>query len=115
MRLSYCHACKFKEKAKERVFRQPMDYYKLLPWMCDRIIQNNPGSIIELTYSGDGHFEQLFIAYYVSIQGFVMGCQPIIAIDSSHMSGPYGGALFSTTTYDVNDNMFLLTFGVMSS
>ena len=31
------------------------------------------------------------------------------------MSGPYGGALFSATTYDANDNMFPLTFGVMSS
>ena len=31
------------------------------------------------------------------------------------MSGPYGGALFSATTYDSNYNMFLLAFGVMSS
>ena len=44
-----------------------------------------------------------------------MGCRPIIAIDASHMSGPYGGALFSTTTYDVNDCMFLLACGIMSS
>ena len=42
-------------------------------------------------------------------------CQPIIFIDSSHMSGPYGGALFSATTYDANDNMFPLAFGGMSS
>ena len=44
-----------------------------------------------------------------------MGCQPIIAIDSSHMSGPYGGALFFATTYDANDCMFLLECGIMSS
>ena len=31
------------------------------------------------------------------------------------MSGPYGGALFSTTAYDANDSMFPLAFGVMSS
>ena len=43
-----------------------------------------------------------------------MGCHLIIAIDYSHMSGPYGGALFSTTTYDANDYMFPLTFGIMS-
>ncbi|RVW88849.1 hypothetical protein CK203_034718 [Vitis vinifera] len=30
------------------------------------------------------------------------------------MSGPYGGALFSTTAYDANDSMFPLAFGVMS-
>ena len=44
-----------------------------------------------------------------------MGCRPIIAIDSSHMSGPHGGALFSITSYDANDNMFPLACGVMSS
>ena len=31
------------------------------------------------------------------------------------MSGPYGGALFSATSYDSNDNMFPLACGVMSS
>ena len=44
-----------------------------------------------------------------------MGCQPIIAIDSFYMSGPYSGALFSATSYDANDNMFPLVCGVMSS
>ena len=44
-----------------------------------------------------------------------MGCRSIIAIDSSHMSGSYGGASFSATSYDANDNMFPLACGVMSS
>ena len=83
--------------------------------MCERIVQSNPGSVVELTYSSDGNFEQLFIAHDVSIQGFLMGCRPIIAIDSFHMSGPYGGALLSATSYDANDNMFPLACGVMSS
>ena len=29
------------------------------------------------------------------------------------MSGPYDSALFSTTTYDANDNIFPLAFGVI--
>ena len=37
-----------------------------------------------------------------------------MAIDSSHMSGPYGGALFSAITYDANDCMFPLACGIMS-
>ena len=68
---------------------------------------------MELTCSNDDHFEQLFITHVVSIQGFIMGCRPIIAIDSSHMSGSYGSALFFATTYDANDSMFPLAFGVM--
>ena len=56
-----------------------------------------------------------FIAHDVSIQGLLMGCRSIIAIDSSHMSGSYGGALLFATSYDVNENMFPLACGVMSS
>ena len=51
----------------------------------------------------------------MSIQEFLLGCWPFIAIESCHMSGPYGGALFSATTYDANDNIFPLAFGVMRS
>ena len=91
------------------------NYYKLLPWMCERIVQTNLGAIVKLAHSNDGHFEQLFIAHAISIQGFAMGCCPIIAIDYSHMSGPYGSALFSATAYDANDYMFSLAFGIMSS
>ena len=83
--------------------------------MCERIFQTNPGTIIEFIHSNDGNFEQLFIAHAISIQVFVMGCHPLIEIDSSHISGPYGGALFSATVYDANDYIFLLAFGIMSS
>ena len=114
MRLTCCQAWQIKENAKERIYGQPKNYYKLLPLMCERIVESNTGSVVELTYSSDGQFEQLFIARDVSIQGFLMGCWPIISIDSSHMSGPYGGALFSATSYDANDNMFSLACGVMS-
>ncbi|RVW56480.1 hypothetical protein CK203_072488 [Vitis vinifera] len=71
-----------------------------------KMVATNPGSIVELGHSSDGHFEQLFVAHSVSIQGFAMGCWPIIAIDSVHMNGPYRGALFSATAYDANDAMF---------
>ena len=81
--------------------------------MCERIVQTNPGSVVELTHSSDGNFQQLFIEHAMSIQGFAMGCRPIIVIDSSHTSGPYSGALFSETTYDANDCMFLLMCGIM--
>ena len=98
----------------ECIYEEPKYYYKLLPWMCERMDATNSGSIVELSHSSDGHFEQLFVAHVVSIKGFAMGCRPIIAIDSTHMSGPYRGTLFSATVYDVNESMFPLAFGMMS-
>ena len=44
-----------------------------------------------------------------------MGFRPVIAIESTHLSGPYRGSLFSTTTYDADDDMFSIAFGVVSS
>ncbi|RVW87460.1 hypothetical protein CK203_036245 [Vitis vinifera] len=115
IQLTYLQAWQMKEKAKERIYGQPKNYYKLLPWMCERMLATNPRSSVELSYFNDDHFEKLFVAHSISIEGFLRGCRPIIAIDSAHMSGPYGGALFSATSYDANDSMFPLAFGVMSS
>ena len=83
--------------------------------MCERIKKCNSGSVVELTHSRNGLFEQLFIAHEVSIIGFLSRCLLVIAIDSSHMSGQYSGALFSATSYDANENMFSIAYAVMSS
>ncbi|RVW25113.1 hypothetical protein CK203_112537 [Vitis vinifera] len=79
-----------------------------------RLREINPNTIAEYT-SHEGHFMQLFIAHAFSIQGFIMGCQLVLAIDSCHLSGPYKGALSSSIAYDADDGMFPLALGVVSS
>ena len=44
-----------------------------------------------------------------------MGCRSILAINSCHLSGSYKGALLFAIAYDVDDGMFLLAIGVVSS
>ena len=65
--------------------------------------------------SHEGHFKQLFIAHAFSIQGFIMRCQPVLAIDSCHLSGPYKRALLFAIAYDADDGMFSLALGVVGS
>ena len=43
--------------------------------MSERIVQTNLGSVVELTQSSNGNFQQLFIAHAISIQEFAMRCQ----------------------------------------
>ncbi|KAL6314467.1 hypothetical protein AAG906_025952 [Vitis piasezkii] len=88
MQLNYCQAWNLKEKAKEKIHGVPQCSYKLLPWLCTRLIETNPRTIAEYRCSDDGHFMQLFWA----IQG----------------------ALFSASSYDV-DGMFPLAYGLFSS
>ena len=86
-----------------------------VPWLCTRLIETNPRTIVEYRCLDDGHFMQLFVYLLVSIHEFKMGCRPIISIDSSHMSGPYKGTLFSVSLYDADDDMFPLAYCLFSS
>ena len=98
---------------RKKIHGIPQFSYKLLSRLCDRLVETNPRSIVEFRCDKDHHFLQLFITYAVSIHGFKMGCRPII--DSSHMSGPYKGALFSAWSYDTDDGLFLVAYGLFSS
>ena len=73
LRLTYNQAWHLKEKANKRIYGIPKYYFKLLSWMCKRIVQTNPGFVVDLTHSSDGNFQQLFIAQAISIQGFAWG------------------------------------------
>ncbi|XP_034678805.1 uncharacterized protein LOC117909016 [Vitis riparia] len=114
VQLTYNQAWHIKEKAKERLYGSPRASYAFLPWLCHRLREINPETIAEYT-SHEGHFKQLFIAHAFSIQGFTMGCRPVLAIDSCHLSGPYKGALLFVIAYDADDGMFLLALGVVGS
>ncbi|XP_010655185.1 uncharacterized protein LOC104880400 [Vitis vinifera] len=114
VQLTYNQAWHLKEKAKERLYGSPRASYAFLPWLCHRLREINPGTIAEYT-SHEGNFKQLFIAHAFSIQGFTMGCRPVLAIDSCHLSGPYKGALLSAIAYDADDGMFPLALGVVGS
>ena len=115
MQLNYCQAWNLKEKAKEQNHGVPQCSYKLLPWLCTRLIETNPGTIAEYKCSDDGHLMQLFVALSVSLHGFKMGCRPIISTDSSHMSESYKGALFLASSYDANNVMFPLAYCLFNS
>ncbi|RVW12449.1 hypothetical protein CK203_110436 [Vitis vinifera] len=115
VKLTYNQAWKCKEKAKERIFGLPHNSYKLLPWLCKQLMETNSGTIAEWTSSDKGNFMQLFIAHGFSVHGFLMGCRPIISINSSNLSGPHKGALFSALAYDADDDMFPLAYAIVSS
>ena len=53
LRLTYNQAWHLKEKAKEQIYGILKYYYKLLSWMCERVVQTNSGSVVELTHSSE--------------------------------------------------------------
>ena len=82
--------------------------------MCQCLIELNPRTIVEYRCDPEGHFLYMFVALIVSMHRFNMGCRPII-FDSLHMSGPYKGVIFSTSTYGAYDGLFPLTYVLLMS
>lgn len=104
-----------KEKSKEKIHGIPQFSYKLLSWLCDFLLEINPGSIVEFRSDKDHNFLKLFVAYAVSICGLKMACRPIVVIDSLHISSSCKGALFSASSFSVDDRLFPVAYGLFSS
>ena len=56
-----------KEKSKEIIHGILQFSYKLLPWMCQHLIELDLKTIAEYRHNQDGHFVQLFAAIAMSI------------------------------------------------
>ena len=90
------------------------DSYMVISWMCGRLIESDPDTVVKWKGSSNNRFERLFIAYGCSIKGFVDGCWPILYIDGYHLSGPYKGTMLSAWSYDADNEIFPLAYAIVS-
>lgn len=104
-----------RKKAKEAIEGKPEDCYKLIPWMCKRLMESIPGTVAKWTCSDQNKFRQLFVAYGSSIAGFHNGCRELLFIEAYHLSGPYKDTLLSVSTLDADDELFPLAYGVVDT
>ncbi|KAI3844515.1 hypothetical protein MKX03_026185, partial [Papaver bracteatum] len=81
----------------------------LVPELCRQIKENNPGSIaIWSSHPKTKEFEGLCIAYKASLEGFIDGCRPIIALDGSILDSMYGGIVLTAASIDADNGMYPL-------
>ncbi|XBI07441.1 hypothetical protein VPH35_135347 [Triticum aestivum] len=62
-----------------------------------------PGSIVQIdhhTINGKIRFRRIFVAMKPCIEGFLSGCRPYLAIDSTFLTGRFKGQLASATAVD---------------
>ncbi|XP_028771259.1 uncharacterized protein LOC114728511 [Neltuma alba] len=114
VQLNYTQAYRVKKRALMELHGRVEDSYKVIPGMCERLIEIDPDIIARWEGSDSNRFERLFIAYECSIKGFVQGCRPIVYIDGCHLSGSYKGTLLSTCAFDVDNELFPLAYGIVS-
>jgi len=53
------------------------------------------------------------MSFYGPMYGFLNGCLPIIGLGGIHLKSKYLGTLLSATSFDVDDKLFPLVFGVV--
>ncbi|XP_043696429.1 uncharacterized protein LOC122646868 [Telopea speciosissima] len=115
LELSYMQCWRPKEVANEKVFGSYKESYQYIPWYCDKVIETNPDSHAKYEVDDDGKFTRLFVAYYAALQGFMVGCRPVLYIDGTFIKSRYLGTLLSATAMDADDGIFSIAFAIVSS
>lgn len=90
---------------------------KLYGWKAE-IEKRSPGSIVaidHMTFKDKKRFTRLFVALHPCIQGFLGGCRPYLAIDSTHLTGKYRGQLATACAIDGHNWLYPVAYGIIDS
>jgi len=80
--------------------------------------QECPGSFVVIdhhTIEGKIRFNRLFFAMEACVQGFLRGCRPYLAVDSTFLTGKFRGQLCIACAIDGHNWMYPVAIGVIDS
>lgn len=111
--LSYSQVWRAIEDAKEQLQGSYKESYDQLPWLCEKVVETNPGTVAKLVTNEEQRFQRLFISFHASIQGFHNGCRPLLFLDAMSLKSKYQEILLVATAVDGNDGFFPIAFAVV--
>lgn len=114
----YDRVVRGKQRALDMINGKWDDSYDLLSTYQTELFRSIPGSVVELDteeYNGDICFRRFFVALKPCIDGFLQGCRPYIAIDSTHLTGRVRGQLASAVSIDGCNHLFPVAYEVIET
>lgn len=75
------------------------------------VMKWNLGSTVTLVRDGL-HIQRMYVCIDARKRGFIVGYNPIIALDGCHLKAGFGGQLFETVGNDTNDDMYPIAYAI---
>lgn len=113
--LGYVKAWRALENAKGEFQGSYKESFNQLPWLVEKMLETNPGSVVTLSTREDLSFHHLFVALHASLCGFQNGCRPLIFLDTVNIKSKYQSDLLTATALDGNDAIFPVAFGIVDA
>ncbi|XP_052138683.1 uncharacterized protein LOC127757244 [Oryza glaberrima] len=118
VKVNYKRVYAGRELALEKLYGKWQDSFDRLYSYKAIIERECPGSFVVIdhqTVVGKLRFRRLFFALKPCIDGFLDGCRPYVAIDSTFLTGKFKGQLATACAVDGHNWMYPVAFGVMDS
>ncbi|XP_062148624.1 uncharacterized protein LOC133857384 isoform X2 [Alnus glutinosa] len=112
--LNYTQVWRGIEDAREQLQGSYKEAYNLLPGLCAKMEEANPGSFVKLCTAEDKRFQRLFVSFHSSICGF-QNCRPLLFLETTSLKSKYHEILLTATALDGNDGAFPVAFAVVDT
>lgn len=112
LNLNYSQAWRGKFFAKQELCNSHEEACSQLPWLCERILETNPGSIATLEKLEDSKFH-LFIAFHASLSGFEQGCRPLLFLEGFPLKASKLWKVLVASALDGENSIFPVAFSVV--
>jgi hypothetical protein len=116
--LTYRRVYKGKNIAMDRIYGPWDRSFNNLFRLQAQLEQSSPGSSLIIDYhtvKDKIRFNRLFFALKPCVDGFLRGCRPYLAVDSTFLNGKFRGQLCVACAVDGHNWMYPVAVGVIDS